>query len=154
MIDSCLRTKTLQLCCQDVTPTFAFNWECRRDLPDRRRSLRPLGMSRRLLQLERLVRSLCDGCAAESGGRGQNKANKGGDDGDGGRTGEKGEAKGAGPVDLNRVSEAELEAAKASMDVGFEATRIRPGDERWQYDVQVDFAPGDGPNDWDDSESD
>ena len=29
-----------------------------------------------------------------------------------------------------------------------------PGDERWQYDVQVDFGMGDGPNDWDDSESD
>ena len=53
--------------------------------------------------------------------------------------------------DLNRASEQELEMAKARMSTGFEATRLRPGDAGYQYDVRVDFAPaGDDAGSWDD----
>ena len=53
--------------------------------------------------------------------------------------------------DLNRASEHELEMAKARMSAGFEATRLRPGDAGYQYDVRVEFAPaGEDAGSWDD----
>jgi centrosomal protein CEP19 len=46
---------------------------------------------------------------------------------------------GGGPseVDLNRVSEEELRAHKSSMEQDFQKNRLRPGDEGFEYDVQV-----------------
>ena len=53
--------------------------------------------------------------------------------------------------DLNRASEHELEMAKARMSAGFEATRLRPGDAGYQYDVRVEFEPaGEDAGSWDD----
>lgn len=40
-------------------------------------------------------------------------------------------------ADLNRVSEEELAAAKAEMDVDFERNRLKPGDPGFEYDKQV-----------------
>eukprot|EP00793_Prasinoderma_coloniale_P000960 PRCOL_00007050-RA len=56
--------------------------------------------------------------------------------------------------DLQHVSADALVRAKARMDVGFEQRRLRPGDEGWQYDVQVDFEEGTEANDWDDESDD
>ena len=54
-------------------------------------------------------------------------------------------------VDLNKVSEFRLKAAKLEMDVGFAQTLKRPGDDGYEYDKQVDFeAPGDSDGSWDD----
>ena len=54
-------------------------------------------------------------------------------------------------VDLNKVSEFRLKAAKLKMDVGFAQTLKRPGDEGYEYDKQVDFEPaGDSDGSWDD----
>ena len=54
-------------------------------------------------------------------------------------------------VDLNKVSEFRLKAAKLEMDVGFAQTLKRPGDDGYEYDKQVDFEPaGDSDGSWDD----
>ena len=54
-------------------------------------------------------------------------------------------------VDLNKVSEFRLKAAKLEMDVGFSESLKRPGDEGYEYDKQVDFEPaGDSDGSWDD----
>jgi len=54
-------------------------------------------------------------------------------------------------VDLNKVSEFRLKAAKLEMDVGFSQSLKRPGDDGYEYDKQVDFeAPGDSDGSWDD----
>ena len=54
-------------------------------------------------------------------------------------------------IDLNKVSEFRLKAAKLEMDVGFAQTLKRPGDEGYEYDKQVDFEPaGDSDGSWDD----
>jgi hypothetical protein len=54
-------------------------------------------------------------------------------------------------VDLNKVSEFRLKAAKLEMDVGFSQSLKRPGDAGYEYDKQVDFeAPGDSDGSWDD----
>jgi len=54
-------------------------------------------------------------------------------------------------IDLNKVSEFRLKAAKLEMDVGFSESLKRPGDEGYEYDKQVDFeAPGDSDGSWDD----
>ena len=54
-------------------------------------------------------------------------------------------------VDLNKVSEFRLKAAKLEMDVGFSQSLKRPGDVGYEYDKQVDFeAPGDSDGSWDD----
>ena len=56
-----------------------------------------------------------------------------------------------GVVDLNKVSEFRLKAAKLEMDVGFAQTLKRPGDAGYEYDKQVDFEPaGDSDGSWDD----
>jgi len=54
-------------------------------------------------------------------------------------------------VDLCKVEQEELDAAKRRMDAGFQARRVRPGDERYEYDIRVDFEPVED-NDWDDSD--
>ena len=54
-------------------------------------------------------------------------------------------------VDLNKVSEFRLKAAKLEMDVGFSQSLKRPGDDGYEYDKQVDFEPaGDSDGSWDD----
>ena len=54
-------------------------------------------------------------------------------------------------VDLNKVSEFRLKAAKLEMDVGFSQSLKLPGDVGYEYDKQVDFeAPGDSDGSWDD----
>ena len=54
-------------------------------------------------------------------------------------------------VDLNKVSEFRLKAAKLEMDVGFSESLKRPGDAGYEYDKQVDFEPaGDSDGSWDD----
>ena len=54
-------------------------------------------------------------------------------------------------IDLNKVSEFRLKAAKLEMDVGFSASLRRPGDEGYEYDKQVDFEPAcDSDGSWDD----
>jgi hypothetical protein len=50
--------------------------------------------------------------------------------------------------DLQRVGPAALQAAKAKMDVVFDAKRIKPGDPGFVYDRRVDFMPLEG-SDWD-----
>ena len=54
-------------------------------------------------------------------------------------------------LDLNKVSEFRLKAAKLEMDVGFSQSLKRPGDAGYEYDKQVDFEPaGDSDGSWDD----
>lgn len=40
-------------------------------------------------------------------------------------------------TDLNRVSEVELQMAKAKMEEKFTANQIKPGDPQYEYDKQV-----------------
>ncbi|XP_078487415.1 centrosomal protein of 19 kDa-like isoform X2 [Ciona intestinalis] len=42
-------------------------------------------------------------------------------------------------LDLNKLDESKVEQAKRIMDEGFEQNRLKPGDEDFQYDVEVDF---------------
>ena len=57
--------------------------------------------------------------------------------------------------DLNNVSERQLQSAKAMMNVDFSAKVIRPGDEGYVYDKQVEFDEPEEDCGWDDdSESD
>jgi len=51
--------------------------------------------------------------------------------------------------DLNRVGDASLRAAKAKMDVVFDANRLKPGDEGYVYDLRVDFQPPTETSEWD-----
>ena len=53
--------------------------------------------------------------------------------------------------DLNKVSEDELKAAKAAMEVDFKKNALRPGDEGYVYDKRVERPSGElEANDWDD----
>ena len=52
-----------------------------------------------------------------------------------------GDGKGELYGDLNRVSEKELAAAKASMEETFEKHAMRPGEVGYEYDRRVDFEP-------------
>ena len=55
--------------------------------------------------------------------------------------------------DLNKVSEHVLTKRKKEMDVLFEAHRVKPGDEEWVYDKEVDFDEEDKVScGWDSSE--
>ena len=60
-----------------------------------------------------------------------------------------------GDVDLNKVDEGTLDQAKKNMNVDFIKNRVRPGDEGYEFDKQVDFGvvdDGDGSGgDWDES---
>nr|XP_002129981.1 centrosomal protein of 19 kDa-like [Ciona intestinalis] len=42
-------------------------------------------------------------------------------------------------LDLNKLDESKVEQAKRIMDEGFEQNQLKPGDEDFQYDVEVDF---------------
>ena len=53
--------------------------------------------------------------------------------------------------DLNKYSTEELDKVKDKMNAKFLENAKRPGDEGYQYDVQVDFGPPTEDNDWDDS---
>ena len=52
-------------------------------------------------------------------------------------------------IDLNKLSKEELDLVKGEMDVEFEKKQIKPGDENFKYDVEVDFEEGDESNEWD-----
>ena len=56
--------------------------------------------------------------------------------------------------DLNRAPVDVVQKRKKEMEVLFEANRVRPGDEGWEYDKEVDFGEGEGDNKlscgWDD----
>lgn len=54
----------------------------------------------------------------------------------------------AGIGDLQRAGPAALQAAKARMEVLFEARKLKPGDPGYVYDKRVDFEPEE-PSDWD-----
>jgi centrosomal protein CEP19 len=59
----------------------------------------------------------------------------------------------AGIGDLNRVKPAALQAAKAKMQVVFDANVVARGDAGFVYDKRVDFTPRAGQpteSDWDD----
>lgn len=45
----------------------------------------------------------------------------------------------------------ELAARKRAMDKDFEASRLRPGDEGFQYNVEKEFAPGVEASGWDEN---
>ena len=51
--------------------------------------------------------------------------------------------------DLNKLSDTELNQKKAEMDHVFEKHRVKPGDEGFQYDVEVDFENGKNVSGWD-----
>lgn len=51
--------------------------------------------------------------------------------------------------DLQTVSPEELAAAKAAMNTQFEANRIRPDSDEFQYDLRREFEPDDDDNSWD-----
>lgn len=46
--------------------------------------------------------------------------------------------------DLNQAPDEVVQQRKREMDVLFESNRVRPGDEGWQYDKEVDFGGDDG----------
>ena len=52
-------------------------------------------------------------------------------------------------ADLNKLSDTELNKKKAEMNQVFERHRVRPGDEGFQYDVEVDFESGKNVSGWD-----
>ena len=53
-------------------------------------------------------------------------------------------------VDLNKVSDFRLRAAKLEMDVGFEKTLKRPGEAGYEYDKEVEFDAPESEGSWDD----
>lgn len=64
----------------------------------------------------------------------------------------------AGPLkssleDLNKVSEEELIRRKADMEKVFEANRLKPGDEGYEYDIEKEFGGGKIESGWDSDES-
>ena len=56
--------------------------------------------------------------------------------------------------DLNKLSDNELNKKKAEMDEVFEEHRVKPGDEGFQYDVEVDFENGKNVSGWDSDDDD
>ncbi|KAG8466089.1 hypothetical protein KFE25_005659 [Diacronema lutheri] len=55
-----------------------------------------------------------------------------------------------GSENLNALDDAALAVVKAEMDVGFSASRLRPGDPGYVYDKRVEFAPPHERSEWDD----
>ena len=47
-----------------------------------------------------------------------------------------------GNFNLNKLDDDELNKVKQKMDETFEENQIKPGDENWQYDIEVDFDKG------------
>uniref|UniRef100_A0A7S1SUS5 Centrosomal protein of 19 kDa n=1 Tax=Tetraselmis chuii TaxID=63592 RepID=A0A7S1SUS5_9CHLO len=56
-------------------------------------------------------------------------------------------------MDLNKLSDQELSALKAAMDVDFNKNRVALDDPEFKYDVQKEFVPTED-NDWDDDDDD
>lgn len=54
-------------------------------------------------------------------------------------------------IDLNKLSDKELEKIKSQMDKDFNKKRLKPGDEGYQYDIRVDFNPTEK-SEWDDDD--
>lgn len=55
-------------------------------------------------------------------------------------------------LDLNKLDDYELDKRKAAMDEDFEKNRIRPGDEDYVYDKEVEFNEGKIESGWDDED--
>eukprot|EP00049_Salpingoeca_infusionum_P005850 m.97863 g.97863 ORF g.97863 m.97863 type:complete len:155 (+) comp13112_c0_seq3:45-509(+) len=54
-----------------------------------------------------------------------------------------------GDLDLNALTDEELQQHKAAMDADFMKNQLKPGDPGYQHDVQVEFKPTEK-TDWDD----
>ena len=54
--------------------------------------------------------------------------------------------------DLNKLDDYELDKRKADMDKDFEKNRLRPGDDGFVYDKEVDFTTGKMESGWDDED--
>lgn len=54
--------------------------------------------------------------------------------------------------DLNKLDDYELDKRKADMDKDFEKNRLRPGDDGFEYDKEVDFTAGKMESGWDDED--
>ena len=54
--------------------------------------------------------------------------------------------------DLNKLDDYELDKRKADMDQDFEKNRIKPGDEDFVYDKEVDFNEGKMESGWDEDD--
>lgn len=54
--------------------------------------------------------------------------------------------------DLNKLDDYELDKRKADMDKDFEKNRIKPGDEDFVYDKEVEFNEGKIESGWDDDD--
>ena len=54
--------------------------------------------------------------------------------------------------DLNKLDDYELDKRKADMDKEFEKNRVRPGDEDFVYDKEVDFDAGKIESGWDEDD--
>lgn len=54
--------------------------------------------------------------------------------------------------DLNKLDDYELDKRKADMDKDFEKNRLRPGDDGFVYDKEVDFTAGKMESGWDDED--
>lgn len=67
--------------------------------------------------------------------------------------GDNSETSGSNEPDLNKVSDEILAQTKESMDVLFEANRVHPGEDSWQYDKQEDFGPAQMESGWDSNSS-
>ena len=62
-----------------------------------------------------------------------------------------------GQVDLNKVSEGDLDRAKKNMNNAFLKNRIRPGDEGYEFDKRVEFSVDEAAGSdcsWDESDDD
>ena len=58
---------------------------------------------------------------------------------------------------FNRLGDDDLNKVKDKMSVSFEKNRVKPGDENWKYDVEIDFEENGGnkiESGWDSDESD
>ncbi len=55
--------------------------------------------------------------------------------------------------DLNKVSEDQLLKKKAEMDILFEANRIKPGDDGYSYNKELDFNGAKIESGWDNDSS-
>lgn len=56
------------------------------------------------------------------------------------------------PEDLNKASDAVLELVKSKMNVEFEQHRLRPGDEGFEWDKEVNFEPPKEISEWDEED--
>lgn len=52
--------------------------------------------------------------------------------------------------DLQHAGQAQLQAAKAKMDILFDAVRLKPGDAGYEFDKRVEFQAPQATSEWDD----